>query len=65
MIHEHGRHAADDRTLDAILANASAETRATIGVLGEILGRQPASALSPTSFAMLHLGVEGTHLAST
>jgi hypothetical protein len=65
MIHEHGRNAADDRTLDAILANASAETRATIGVLGEILGRQPASALSPTSFAMLHLGVEGTQLAST
>ena len=65
MIHEHHRTTPDGRTLDAILANATAETRATIGVLGEILGQQPASALSPTSFAILHLGVDATLLAST
>ena len=65
MIHEHHRTTPDGRTLDAILANASAETRATISVLGEILGQQPASALSPTSFAILHLGVDSTQLAST
>ena len=65
MIHEHHRTTPDGRTLDAILANASAETRAPIGVLGEILGQQPASALSPTSFAILHLGVDATQLAST
>jgi len=65
MIHEHPRTAADGRTLDAILANASAETRATITVLGELLGQQPTSALSPTAFAALHLGVMATQLAST
>jgi len=65
MIHEHHPTAADSRTLDAILANASAETRATISVLGELLGQQPTSALSPTSFATLHLGVTATQLAST
>ncbi|MFM8708043.1 MAG: hypothetical protein ACKOHK_08160, partial [Planctomycetia bacterium] len=32
---------------------------------GEILGRHPASALSPTSFAIHHLGIDATHLAST
>jgi hypothetical protein len=65
MIHEHPRTGADGRSLDAILANASAETRATISVLGELLGQQPTSALSPTSFATLHLGVTATQLAST
>jgi hypothetical protein len=65
MIHEHRSPAADGRTLDTILANASAETRATISVLGELLGQQPTSALSPTSFATLHLGVTSTQLAST
>jgi len=65
MIHEHRSPAADGRTLDAILANASAETRATISVLGELLGQQPTTALSPTSFATLHLGVTSTQLAST
>jgi hypothetical protein len=52
------------RTLDAILANASSETRATIRVLGELLGQQPVSALSPTAFAMRHLGVAAADLAS-
>jgi hypothetical protein len=67
MIHQQGGPAGGrdgSRTLDAILANASAETRATIRVLGEILGEQPASALSPTSFAIRHLGVDALHLAS-
>jgi len=36
MIHEHHRTAADGRTLDAILANASAETRATNGDNGAL-----------------------------
>ena len=54
-----------DRTLATILANASAETRATIAVLGEILGQRPASALSPTSFAAGHLGIDPTRLSST
>ena len=67
MIHAHdGPARAPDasRTLDAILANASPETRDTIRVLGEILGEQPASALTPTSFAIQHLGVDAVHLAS-
>ncbi|MFM7289908.1 MAG: AAA family ATPase [Planctomycetia bacterium] len=65
MIPTPTRTGTDGRTLDAILANASPETRATIEVLGEILGRHPASALSPTSFAIHHLGIDATHLAST
>ena len=67
MIHEHDgpcRAPNVPRTLDAILANASPETRDTIRVLGEILGEQPASALTPTSFAIQHLGVDAVHLAS-
>ena len=65
MIPAPTRTGTDGRTLEAILANASPETRATIEVLGEILGRHPASALSPTSFATHHLGIDATHLAST
>jgi transitional endoplasmic reticulum ATPase len=67
MIHDDAdaTHVRDaGRTFDAILANASAETRATIRVLGELLGQQPASALSPTAFAMRHLGVDAADLAS-
>ncbi|NCY02008.1 MAG: ATP-binding protein [Planctomycetia bacterium] len=65
MIPRPGDDAADGRTLDAILAGASEETRATIAILGEILGRQPASSLSPAAFAIRHLAVDATRLAST
>jgi hypothetical protein len=54
-----------ERTLAAILASASAETRATIAVLGEILGQRPSAALSPAAFAAEHLGVDTTQLATT
>lgn len=54
-----------ERTLAAILAGASAETRATIAVLGEILGQRPSAALSPAAFAAEHLGVDTTQLATT
>jgi hypothetical protein len=57
--------AAADRTLASILAGASADTRATIAVLGEILGQRPAASLSPAAFASEHLGVDTTHLATT
>jgi transitional endoplasmic reticulum ATPase len=53
------------RTLDAILANASPDTRETIGVLAEILGQRPTSALSPASFAVAHLGIDPLTLSST
>lgn len=59
------RPAVTGRTLDAILANASPVTRETIGVLAEILGQQPAAALSPASFAIATLGIEPLDLAST
>jgi transitional endoplasmic reticulum ATPase len=52
-------------TLDAILATASDETRATLRVLGELLGNEPSSNLSATQFAARHLGVDPANLAST
>jgi len=59
------RRAGAGRSLDAILANASSETRETLGVLAEILGQQPAAALSPASFAITQLGIDPLDLAST
>ena len=59
------RPAGAGRTLDAILANASPDARETIGVLAEILGQQPAAALSPASFAIAHLAIDPLDLAST
>jgi hypothetical protein len=55
----------DARTLDSILANTSEETRQTIRVLGELLGNEPLATLSPTQFAVRHLGVDALGLAST
>ncbi len=52
-------------TFDAILAAASDETRETLRVLGELLGNEPTTAISPTQFATRHLGVDSTHLAAT
>ena len=52
-------------TIDAILAAASDETRETLRVLGELLGNEPATAISPTQFAIRHLGVDSTQLAAT
>lgn len=52
-------------TIDTILAAASDETRETLRVLGELLGNEPATAISPTQFAIRHLGVDSTQLAAT
>jgi transitional endoplasmic reticulum ATPase len=52
-------------TIDAILSATSDETRETLRVLGELLGNEPATAISPTQFAIRHLGVESTRLAAT
>lgn len=53
------------RTIDTVLANASEETRATLRVLGELLGNEPSAAISPNLFACRHLGVDPMRLAST
>lgn len=53
------------RSLDDILAHASDETRATLRVLGELLGNEPGTAVSPTQFATRHLAVDSLQLAST
>ena len=53
------------RSLDAILADASTETRETLRVLGELLGGEAARTVSPTAFAAMHLGVEPWELANT
>ncbi|MFM8290269.1 MAG: AAA family ATPase [Planctomycetia bacterium] len=53
------------RPLDDILAHASDETRATLRVLGELLGNAPAAAVSPVQFATRHLGIDGLQVAST
>jgi transitional endoplasmic reticulum ATPase len=53
------------RTLDDVLAHASEETRATIRVLGELLGTAPGATASPTQFAVRHLGIDALNLTST
>jgi len=53
------------RSLDDILTHASDETRATLRVLGELLGNAPAAAVSPVQFATRHLGIDGLQAAST
>jgi transitional endoplasmic reticulum ATPase len=52
-------------SIDAILAAASDETRETLRVLGELLGNEPSTAISPTQFATRHLGIDSTQLAAT
>jgi transitional endoplasmic reticulum ATPase len=63
--HEPSPSHAPGVTVDSILASASDETRATLRVLGELLGNEPSSNLSITQFAARHLGVEPARLAST
>jgi transitional endoplasmic reticulum ATPase len=60
-----GMVARGGHTIDAVLSAASEETRATLRVLGELLGNEPATVLSPTQFAVRHLGVDPLDLAST
>ena len=52
-------------TIDAVLSAASDETRAALRTLGELVGNEPATVLSPTQFAVRHLGVDQLDLAST
>jgi len=52
-------------SIDAILAAASDETRDALRTLGELLGNEPTSMLSPTQFAVRHLGVDQLDIAST
>lgn len=56
---------AGGHTIDAILSAASDETRAALRTLGELVGNEPATVLSPTQFAARHLGVDQLDLAST
>ena len=60
-----GASATEGQTIDAILAAASDETRAALRTLGELVGNEPATVLSPTQFAVRHLGVDQLDLAST
>ena len=54
-----------ERTLDTILSNASEGARESLRLLAEILGNEPSSALSPTTFAIQHLGGGVLELASS
>ena len=54
-----------ERTLDTILSNASEGARESLRLLAEILGNEPSSALSPTAFAIQHLGGGVLELASS
>jgi transitional endoplasmic reticulum ATPase len=61
-------HDAQDRgsgSIDSILGSASEETRATLRVLGELLGNEPSAVVPPTQFAVRHLGIDALQLAST
>ena len=58
-------HDEHHQTIDAILAGASDETRATLRVLGELVGNEPTTAVSPTQFAVRQLGVGPMDVAST
>ena len=57
--------ATEGQSIDAILAAATDETRATLRTLGELVGNEPSTVLSPTRFAVHHLGVDQLDLAST
>jgi transitional endoplasmic reticulum ATPase len=52
-------------TIDAVLSAASEDTRATLRVLGELLGNAPTTVVSPAQFAVRHLGIDPLELAST
>ncbi|MEI6636527.1 MAG: hypothetical protein WCO99_08175, partial [Planctomycetota bacterium] len=60
-----GASATGGHTIDAVLSAASDETRAALRTLGELVGNEPATVLSPTQFAVRHLGVDQLDLAST
>jgi hypothetical protein len=53
------------QTVDQILAAATGHTRATLRTLGELVGNEPTTTLSPTQFAVRQLGVDQLDLAST
>jgi len=53
------------QTVDAILAAATTPTRAALRTLGELVGNEPTTVLSPTQFAVRHLGADQLDLAST
>jgi hypothetical protein len=53
------------RTLDEILASASEEGRATLKVLGELVGNEPASLATPAQFATRQMGIDPLSLSST
>jgi hypothetical protein len=52
-------------TIDAILSAASDETRSALRTLGELVGNEPSTVVSPTQFAVRHLGVDPLDVAST
>lgn len=60
-----GASATSGHTIDAVLSAASDETRAALRTLGELVGNEPTTVLSPTQFAVRHLGVDQLDLAST
>jgi len=60
-----GASATGGHTIDAVLSAASDETRAALRTLGELVGNEPTTVLSPTQFAVRHLGVDQLDLAST
>lgn len=60
-----GASAIGGHTIDAVLSAASDETRAALRTLGELVGNEPTTVLSPTQFAVRHLGVDQLDLAST
>ncbi|MFM7183332.1 MAG: AAA family ATPase [Planctomycetota bacterium] len=53
------------QTVDSILAAATSHTRAALRTLGELVGNEPTTTLSPTQFAVRQLGVDQLELAST
>jgi hypothetical protein len=53
------------QTVDEILAAATSHTRAALRTLGELVGNEPTTTLSPTQFAVRQLGVDQIDLAST
>jgi hypothetical protein len=60
-----GTKAPGHQTIDAVLAAATPHTRAALRTLGELVGNEPTTVLSPTQFAVRSLGVDQLDLAST
>ena len=53
------------QSVEAILSAATTPTRAALRTLGELVGNEPTTVLSPTQFAVRHLGADQLELAST